>query len=113
MCCPLADRMWGASDEEQHVLQVFLHVDELSMDHVMNSLLQRKLYGLQPGNVLVLPIPRYSGYHADTSTNLLLEPAPGSAERSAGSGVAMLSCGWTNSAYQCDPAPMHGLHASD
>jgi hypothetical protein len=71
------------------------------MDAFLASLLVRKLYGLQPGNVLVLPIPRFCGYRSDATTSLTLAPDWQSAHRSAGSGFAMLSCGWTQYAYWC------------
>jgi hypothetical protein len=84
------------------LFQVILHVDEVSMDSLMENLLQCKLYGLRPANVLVLPIPRFFGYHADASTTLSLAPNLSSAPRSAGSGFAMLSCGWSYYAYKCE-----------
>ena len=78
------------------------------MDELLASLLVRKLYGLQPANVLVLPIPRFCGYRADPTTSLSLDADWHSAHRSAGSGFAMLSCGWTHYAFWC----AHGIGAS-
>ena len=82
-------------------MQAILHVDEQAMDSTMASLLRRKLYGLKPGNVLLLPIPRYCGYKASEHTALMLEPDWQSEHRPAGSGIAMLSCGWSRFAYTC------------
>lgn len=93
-------------------LQVLLHVDEASLDAVLEHLLQRKLYGLAPGNVLVLPIPRFCGFQRDEGTALHLAPDVQSVPRSAGSGIAMLSCGWADYAFRCDHSLYHCHTAS-
>lgn len=85
------------------IMQVMLHVDEQAMDSLCASLLQRKLYGLHPANVLVLPIPRFFGQTHDPSSSMALTACADVPARSVGSGFAMLSCGWPHFAYQCGP----------
>jgi hypothetical protein len=89
------------SKDDHDLMQVIFHVDEAYVDAVLDHLLQRQLYGLQPDNILVLPIPGFYGCQADSETTLGLVADLESTPRSAGSGVAMLSCGWTDYAYKC------------
>lgn len=81
-------------------MQVILHVDEANMDDMLQRLLVRKLYGLNPANVLVLPILRFCGYQACMETVHALDPVWSGPAQPAGSGFAVLSCGWTNFAYR-------------